>query len=215
MQICRSFKLQASYHNIGEKQGQETGFQDISDKFGVVLPSLDYNAVMQTLNDALSKLSSTLKERGYYLTCAESCTGGLLGHLITNTAGSSNYFIGGFLTYSNQAKEQFLGVQPETLRNHGAVSRETVLEMARGARAAFSSRFPAERILALSTSGIAGPDGGSPEKPVGTVWIGFNSETAERAEVFHFAGTREAIKMQSAVAALRMLAQELGLEEHW
>jgi len=182
------------------------------DNFGAVLSRLDYNADMQTLNDALSKLSPTLKERGYYLTCAESCTGGLLGHLITNTAGSSNYFIGGFLTYSNQAKEQFLGVKPETLRLHGAVSRETVLEMARGARAAFSSLFPTERILALSTSGIAGPDGGSPEKPVGTVWIGFSSDTTERAEVYHFAGTREAIKLQSAVAALRMLTRELGLE---
>ena len=170
---------------------------------------------MQTFSDALSKLSPTLKERGYYLTCAESCTGGLLGHLITNTAGSSNYFIGGFLTYSNQAKEQFLGVQPETLRMHGAVSRETVLEMARGARVAFSSRFPMERILALSTSGIAGPDGGSPEKPVGMVWIGFSSDAVEKAEVFHFAGTREAIKMQSAVAALRMLARYLRLDEQW
>ncbi len=170
---------------------------------------------MQKLDDSLSKISPALSEQGFYLTCAESCTGGLLGHLITNTAGSSNYFIGGFLTYSNQAKEQFLGVRPETLQAHGAVSRETVLEMACGARRAFSSRFPAERILALSTSGIAGPGGGTPEKPVGTVWIGLCGEGVEQTELHHFAGTREAIKLQSAVAALRMLARHLGLEEQW
>ncbi len=176
------------------------------------ISGLDYNAVMLTQSDSFLRISQVLKEKNLYLTCAESCTGGLLGHLITNTAGCSDYFIGGFLAYSNQAKIQFLHVQPETLQTHGAVSRETVLEMAHGARNAFSRHFPLEHILALSTSGIAGPDGGSPQKPVGTVWVGFSSGTAEGAEVFHFNGTREEVKLQSALAALRMLAEELSLE---
>jgi PncC family amidohydrolase len=164
---------------------------------------------MQTQLNHFLLLGKRLSEKGLYLTCAESCTGGLLGHLITNAAGSSNYFIGGFLTYSNQAKEQFLGVQKETLQNHGAVSRETVLEMAQGARQAFAERFPIERIVSLSTSGIAGPSGGGPQKPVGTVWVGFCSADTEEAKLFHFAGTREEVKMQSALAALQMLADYL------
>jgi nicotinamide-nucleotide amidase len=104
-----------------------------------------------------------LKERGLTLSLAESCTGGLIGNLMTNVPGSSEYFMGGVVAYSNQAKKDLLGVSPETLDQYGAVSDQTVREMAACAR----ERFRAD--LSLAVSGIAGPDGGSPEKPVGTV----------------------------------------------
>jgi PncC family amidohydrolase len=112
-----------------------------------------------------------LRESKYFLATAESCSGGLLGHLITNASGSSDYYLGGFITYSNQAKQLFLGVRPETLQAFGAVSRETVLEMARGAREAFKSVQPLERLIGLATSGIAGPTGGTPQKR----WVRYGS----------------------------------------
>ncbi len=150
-------------------------------------------------------MSDLLREKGLYLATAESCSGGLLGHLITNVAGSSDYYLGGFITYSNQAKERFLGVKRETLQSNGAVSRETVLEMARGVRLAFEDVQPLSQLIGLSTSGIAGPGGGSPGKPVGTVWVGFNSADGDEAQHFHFSGAREEIKQQTALKALEML----------
>jgi PncC family amidohydrolase len=157
----------------------------------------------QTLS--ISEMGDLLREKGLYLATAESCSGGLLGHLITNVAGSSDYYWGGFITYSNQAKERFLGVQSLTLREFGAVSRETVLEMARGARDAFKDVQPLDKLIGLSTSGIAGPGGGSAEKPVGTVWVGFSSADGDQAQLFHFSGAREEIKQQTALKALEML----------
>ncbi len=108
-----------------------------------------------------------LKAQGRWITCAESCTGGGIAKAITDIAGSSAYFDRGFVTYSNAAKHDLLGVSEATLAAHGAVSEEVVREMAIGALRA------ARADLALSVSGIAGPDGGSAEKPVGTVWFGF------------------------------------------
>jgi len=148
---------------------------------------------------------SLLQAQGRCLITAESCSGGLLGHLITNVPGSSDYYLGGFITYSNEAKQRFLGVRPETLTAFGAVSRETVLEMARGARAAFSHFQPMDRLVGLATSGIAGPGGGTAQKPVGTVWVGFSSMEIEDAQLYHFSGTREEIKLQTALKALEML----------
>ena len=157
----------------------------------------------QTL--ALPLIGGLLKEKQFYLATAESCSGGLLGHLITNVPGSSDYYLGGFITYSNQAKQHFLGVRRQTLQTFGAVSRETVLEMARGARLAFKDDYSAENLVSLATSGIAGPGGGSPQKPVGTVWVGFSSSDGEEARLFHFSGTREEIKLQTALKALELL----------
>jgi len=99
----------------------------------------------QTL--ALPLIGGLLKEKQFYLATAESCSGGLLGHLITNVPGSSDYYLGGFITYSNQAKQHFLGVRRQTLQTFGAVSRETVLEMARGARLAFKEEYSAENLV--------------------------------------------------------------------
>jgi nicotinamide-nucleotide amidase len=158
---------------------------------------------------SLNDIGQLLKAKKLYLATAESCTGGLLGHLITNIPGSSDYFLGGFLTYSNQAKELFLEVQAETLGKNGAVSRETVLEMARGARFAFKGCYSPETIIGLSTSGIAGPGGGSPAKPVGTVWVGLSGAGQEKAELFHFEGTREEIKYQTVLRAFEMLGSYL------
>jgi PncC family amidohydrolase len=157
-------------------------------------------------------IGSLLQAQGRCLATAESCSGGLLAHLITNVPGSSDYYLGGFITYSNEAKQRFLGVRPETLTAFGAVSRETVLEMARGARAAFSHVQPMEKLVGLATSGIAGPGGGTAQKPVGTVWVGFSSVEIEDAQFYHFSGTREEIKLQTALKALEMLKAYLALK---
>jgi PncC family amidohydrolase len=145
-----------------------------------------------------------LQERGLKLVLAESCTGGLLGSRITDVPGSSEYFLGGVIAYAYEAKVAMLGVSWDTLNTKGAVSRETVLEMARGARAALSGD------VAIAVSGIAGPGGGTPEKPVGTTWIGLATAEGEMAQLFHFsAGDREKNKVQAADAALQLLLDYL------
>ncbi len=151
---------------------------------------------MQSLEEQIGNL---LRQRRWRLALAESCTGGLLGHRITNVPGSSDYFLGGIVAYAYEAKVSLLGVRWETLERYGAVSRETVLEMARGAR----ERLGAE--VALSISGIAGPGGGTPEKPVGTTWIGLVAPDTEEAHRFQFRGDRETNKQQATEEALRLL----------
>ena len=148
------------------------------------------------------QIGHLLHKKGLKLALAESCTGGLVSHLITNVAGSSEYFLGSLISYSYEAKEEWLGVKRSTLQRHGAVSRETVLEMARGARQSLKKYFPIQSIIGLSVSGVAGPGGGTPEKPVGTVWIGLSSANEEFAKQFFWEGNREENKVQSAQAAL-------------
>ena len=149
------------------------------------------------------ELGRLLRLRGWTLSTAESCTGGLIADRITDVPGSSDYFIGGFVSYAYEAKVASLGVSWDTLKAHGAVSRETVLEMARGARTALGTD------IAVSVSGIAGPGGGLPEKPVGTTWIGLVTPDGEQAEVFYWKGDRRKNKEQSADAALKMVVQYL------
>jgi PncC family amidohydrolase len=151
-------------------------------------------------------LGQRLMRLGLKLAVAESCTGGLIGDRITNVAGSSEYFLGGVIAYAYEVKVSLLGVSWDTLKEFGAVSREVVLDMARGARRAI------EADVAVSVSGIAGPGGGTPEKPVGTVWVGVAGPGFERAEIFHFQGDREANKRQSAEAALSLLCDVLAKE---
>lgn len=122
------------------------------------------------------EVGALLVALGLTLATAESCTGGLLAHRITNVPGSSAYYVGGLVAYANEVKEMCLGVRPETLLAHGAVSEETVLEMAGGARA----RMGAD--VALATTGIAGPDGGTAEKPVGLVYVALSAADMERCE---------------------------------
>lgn len=145
-----------------------------------------------------------LKERGLKLVAAESCTGGLIGSRITDIPGSSEYFLGSIVAYAYEAKVALLNVSWDTLNTQGAVSRETVLEMARGA----IKQLKAD--IAIAVSGIAGPGGGTPQKPVGTTWIALNSSDGEWAKEFHFSGNREQNKAASATAALQMLLDYLG-----
>jgi len=153
------------------------------------------------IRQAVRELAEKLKERGLTLATAESCTGGLIACELTNVSGSSDWFVGGVVAYANSAKEGLLGVPRETLLAHGAVSRETVLAMAAGA----AKRLGAD--CALAVSGIAGPTGGTPEKPVGTVWIGWSVEGSASAERFLFPGDRLAVKRASALAALKGLTK--------
>lgn len=149
-------------------------------------------------------LGELLRQRGLRLAVAESCTGGLVSHRITNVPGSSTYYIGGITAYAYEAKVRLLGVRWETLEKHGAVSRETVIEMAIGVRRAMAAD------IGLSISGVAGPGGGTPEKPVGTTWIGLSTPDYEQAYHHLWPGDRLAIKEQSAQAALQVLLDYLS-----
>lgn len=153
---------------------------------------------MDELYALSEQLGRQLREKGLYLVTAESCTGGLLGHLITEVPGASDYYLGGFVAYSNAAKERFLGVRRETLEAFGAVSEQTVREMAAGARRAFAGIQPLERIIAVAVSGIAGPGGGTPDKPVGTVCIGVEFGDSFQVKKFLFDDNRSKIKTNSA-----------------
>lgn len=152
-------------------------------------------------------LADQLSALRWSLSLAESCTGGLIAHRITNVPGSSEYFWGGVVAYSNAAKSNLLGVAQETLDQFGAVSQATVIEMAQGVQKLFGSQ------TAIAVSGIAGPSGGSPQKPVGTVWIGIATPETIFAHSYRFFGNRQQIKQQSAEIALWLLAQTLTL--HW
>jgi PncC family amidohydrolase len=156
------------------------------------------------LSDSLEvEIGNLLRRRKSKIGLAESCTGGLVGHRITNVPGSSEYFAGGVVAYAYEAKVSMLGVAWDTLDTFGAVSRETVLAMARGARELLNVD------IAVSISGIAGPGGGTPDKPVGTTWIGLAAPEGEWARKFIFNGDREQNKASSADAALQMLLDYL------
>ncbi len=150
------------------------------------------------------KLSEQLLARGEYLACAESCTGGWVAKVCTDLAGSSGWFERGFVTYSNASKQELLGVSAATLAEHGAVSETTVKEMAAGVLAHSAAHW------ALAISGIAGPGGGSVDKPVGTVWIAWaGPDDWKRAQCFDFDGDRQAVRRQAVAAALQGLLERL------
>lgn len=144
-------------------------------------------------------ISNALCQRGASLSTAESCTGGLLGHRITNLAGASEFYEGGLIAYSNLVKEGDLGVKKETLEVHGAVSEETAREMALGANEKFGTDY------SVSVTGIAGPGGGSKLKPVGLVYVGIAAGEEVTVREFKFIGDREAIKQQTSDAAFALL----------
>ena len=148
-------------------------------------------------------IGDLLRARGLKLATAESCTGGLIANRITDVPGSSDYFLGGVMAYAYEAKVAMLGVSWDTLKAHGAVSRETVLEMARGARKALSAD------VAISVSGIAGPGGGLPNKPVGTTWFGLSAPDGEWAYLRQFDGDRIQNKSFAADTALQILIDYL------
>jgi nicotinamide-nucleotide amidase len=138
------------------------------------------------------------------LVTAESCTGGWIAKTLTDLPGSSAWFDAGVVTYSYEAKEALLGVNPRTLEGTGAVSEETALEMVSGALARFGAG------VAVAVTGIAGPSGGTAEKPVGTVWIGWKRRGGyAHARLFHFDGDREAVRRQTVAAALKGVIKAL------
>jgi nicotinamide-nucleotide amidase len=144
-----------------------------------------------------SQVADDVQRHRLMLVTAESCTGGWIAKVLTDLAGSSAWFDAGVVTYSYAAKEALLGVRRETLERTGAVSRETALEMVSGALARFDAG------VAVAVTGIAGPTGGTPDKPVGTVWIGWQKRGGEaRARLFQFAGDREAVRRQTVAQAL-------------
>ena len=150
-----------------------------------------------TLRAMAESVAECLIARGQTMVAAESCTGGWIAKTLTDIAGSSAWFECGVVAYSYEAKEALLGVQPQTLERTGAVSQETVVEMVSGALARYGAS------VAVAVTGIAGPSGGTPGKPVGTVWIGWKRRGGyARAELFHFDGDREAVRRQTVAAAL-------------
>jgi len=148
-------------------------------------------------------ISNKLMNTGCTLSTAESCTGGYIAHLITSIAGSSNYFKGAIVSYSNQVKESQLGVNSNILEKHGAVSREVIEQMAIGGKKQLKTDY------CLATSGIAGPEGGTKEKPVGTIWIALATPTGVQSKLFHFGEHRGRNIRRSSLAALNMLRMEL------
>lgn len=149
------------------------------------------------------RIGTLLVERNLTLATAESCTGGLVADRITDIPGSSKYFLGAVVAYSYEAKASLLGVSWDTLNTKGAVSQETVLEMAHGARQALNTE------IAVSISGIAGPGGGTPEKPVGSTWIGLATSNGEWARHFIWDGDRVENKHLSSEAALQFVLDYL------
>lgn len=150
-----------------------------------------------------TRIGELLRRRKLTLATAESCTGGLVGHRLTSVPGSSDYYLGGVVAYSYDAKERVLGVRHDTLYDFGAVSAETALEMARGARRLLHTD------LAVAVTGIAGPGGGTPDKPVGLVYIALSSRRQDVYRRFVWNEDRDGNKERSAQAALEMIVEYL------
>jgi nicotinamide-nucleotide amidase len=150
------------------------------------------------------RVGRRLKGKKRRLVSAESCTGGWVAQAVTSIGGSSAWFERGFVTYSNEAKRELLGVKAATLRKYGAVSEQTAREMARGALARSKGD------LALAVTGIAGPGGGSPDKPVGTVCFAWSYQKQLRSETRRFSGDRESVRRKSVVRALQGVLETLA-----
>jgi nicotinamide-nucleotide amidase len=151
----------------------------------------------------MEEVAEKLIKKKKNVSVAESCTGGLLGAYLTYLPGSSIYFEGGMQTYSNEAKVNILGVESGTIEKYGAVSEETAIAMVKNVAIKLDTNF------GLSITGIAGPEGGNNEKPVGTVWIALYFEEVARATVFQFSGDRQNVREKSCFAALEMLKSVL------
>ena len=149
-------------------------------------------------------VADLMLKKGWLLATAESCTGGMISAACTDLAGSSNWFERGFVTYSNAAKTELLGVDAALIVAHGAVSEEVVQAMAAGAIARSRGQ------VAVAVTGVAGPTGGSRAKPVGTVWFGFMLDGRLSSEVQHFDGDRAAVRLATVQHALQRLVQLLG-----
>jgi len=192
--VVRLFNLLTT--NLKQKGEVEAEIEELEKKIREILGTYVYGTDDQTLEEVVGKL---LLEKGKTIAVAESCTGGLIGAKLTNISGSSEYFERGVVTYSNQAKTQLLGVPPEIIEKYGAVSEEVAILMAEGVRGLAKTDY------GLSATGIAGPKGGTPEKPVGTVYIGFAHENDSFAQKFQFAEDRITNRERATQAALNMV----------
>ena len=150
----------------------------------------------EDITQLAQRLGNKLSTKGWQITCAESCTGGGVGYAITSISGSSAWFKKGFITYSNDAKQELLGVSEDTLIQHGAVSAQTVEKMAEGA----AKNANAE--VAIAISGVAGPGGGTLNKPVGTVWFGFYINGQSISQKLMITGDRQAVRIKAIENAL-------------
>lgn len=171
--------------------------KEIKKRFGDAVYTTDEN---ETLQDVVVKL---LKKRELTVTTAESCTGGLLAGTLVNVPGVSDVFREGFVTYSNKAKRKLLDVSKATLKKYGAVSAQTAKEMAKG------GVFATDADICVAITGLAGPDGGTPEKPVGLVYIACYMNDKVHVEEFHFKGDRQKVRAQSVVQALDLLRRSI------
>lgn len=160
---------------------------------------MDYLEVRRSAKELAGKLIEELSQAGETLAVAESCTGGLVAHLLTSIPGASGVFSLSAVCYANEAKSQMLGVSAEDLELRGAVSGTVAVQMAVGARRLTGATY------GLATTGVAGPGGGTPDKPVGTVWFGLAAGPDVQKERLQFDGNREEIQMKSAIHALAMI----------
>jgi nicotinamide-nucleotide amidase len=156
------------------------------------------------VNDKVQQLAQVLKDKGWMLATAESCTGGLIAAACTGIAGSSDWFERGFVTYSNQAKTDLLDVDPALIEAHGAVSEVVARAMAFGAVRHSNAQ------VGIAVTGVAGPGGGSPDKPVGTVWFGFMADGLLTSELRRFEGDRAAVRAATVQHALQRLIELLA-----
>ena len=161
---------------------------------------------LQPLVELASRIQSALTERGLTLATAESCTGGLIGYVLTETSGSSAYYVGGLISYSNELKERELSVDARTLEKHGAVSAQTCVAMAVGAR----ERYGAS--IGVSVTGVSGPEGGSEQKPVGLTYVGVADDAGHDVRRNVWTEDRHGNRVRSAEAALTLLLERLGVE---
>ena len=162
------------------------------------------NLLHQNNVEAARKLLLLCREKGITLATAESCTGGMIGSTITSVPGSSDLFLGGIISYAVSAKESLLSVSHETLAHHGAVSKETAQAMAVGAQKAFSAT------LAVSVTGLAGPGGGTPDKPVGLVHFGIATKDTTLHKQQIFSGDRDSVRLQAVATALAFLEETIN-----
>ncbi len=196
-------KVRLRLSAMGDKEHILPQVDSLANELRALLGDVVYSADEEELEEILAKL---LIARSESLALAESCTGGYLGHRLTRIPGSSNWFKGGVIAYSNEAKQSFLGVDPGAIAQFGAVSEMVAEQMAESARSKFGSDY------ALSLTGIAGPSGGSAEKPIGTVWIGLAHPAGVEARLFRFGTDRGRNIERSALAAMDWLRKTLAAQ---
>ena len=187
---------------IGENE--EVLKQEVQTEIDKVLPLIKDSVFGYDNDDLEVAIGKTLKSKNLTVSVAESCTGGYISHLFTKVAGSSAYFMGGVVSYDNSVKINILGVNAQTIADHGAVSQETVTQMAEGVRKLLKTDF------AIATSGVAGPDGGTPEKPVGTIWIACAMEGKTIARKIQMTNQRDTNINYGSVVALNLLRKMLN-----